>query len=237
MGKSFFNEVIPFLEKTESDINEIEKNTVANFSFTKLDSTISGFRLLNLKNDWPFKPERDQYFLRSIHLRSYSDSLAYKVAFENYSWESAHTRLAERYYQQNNFREYGLEMRALFSQYTFKLSYADKAIFGFIKSGDYDSAYPLLIRRNKIESDDFSLKWLGSIYLMRGKNEEAIEFLEKSTGINSREPQAFFNLALAYYNLNLLNEAYNCISKCLSINPDYPNAFSLSEQIKNKRGF
>lgn len=237
MGKSFFDEVILFLEKTESDINYIETTAAANFSFTKLDSAIAEFRILNLKNDWPFKQERDQNFLRSIHLHSYADSLAYMVAFENYSWESAHTRLAERYYQQNNFREYGIEMRALFSQYTFKLSYADKAIFGFIKSGDYDSAYLLLIRRNKIESDDFSLKWLGSIYLMRGKYQEAIEFLKRSTGINSGDPQAFFNLALAYYNLNLLNEAYNAISKCLSINLDYPNAFSLSEQIKNKREF
>ena len=59
LGKLFFEKMeqsnyLPKTEKNNLSDNEQDSITVANLHFTKLDSTISDFRIKILKNDWPF---------------------------------------------------------------------------------------------------------------------------------------------------------------------------------------
>ncbi|MFA7228406.1 MAG: hypothetical protein WC061_05165, partial [Melioribacteraceae bacterium] len=235
IGNIYFEAMKRFLPAgSDAESGGINQDSliVSNFSFSMLDSAIANYRIINLKNDWPFKPGRDLTLLGKIVPESYIDSLAYKVAFENFLWETAHNMAAERYLRDNDLHNYALEMKVLSSQYPFKFSYWDKVIYGFIKSGDYDDAYPLLLKRNRMGSDEFTLKWLGNINLMKGDAASAVMYLEKSLMHKTDDAQVYFNLALAYSGIKENEKAADALKKCLSIDPSYPDAQSFLDQLQ-----
>jgi len=235
LGKIYFEGIKKYLPESEQkNLNDKQQDSivVSRFAFSKLDSAISKIRIVSLKNDWPFKPNRDFSFLNEIKLKNVIDSLAYKVAFENFDWSAAHKILADNYRHKDDFENYGREMSVLFSQFPFILNYGDNAVYGFLQSKKYDDALQVLLKRNKIKEDDFSLKWIGNIYLMNGGTQNAVLFLEKSIKYINNDPQIYFNLAVAYQKLSKNETALAAIERCLAIDAKYPNAAGLMNDLK-----
>jgi tetratricopeptide (TPR) repeat protein len=77
------------------------------------------------------------------------------------------------------------------------------------KIDNYEASIKKLqeIINSKLASSDIYLK-LGSLYLLKGDTKKAIEAYQKAVEIEPKNPEAHFNLAVAYYICNYKKEAY-----------------------------
>lgn len=238
MGKIYFEAMEKFdlLPKgNRLQITDIDQDSIVvrNFAFSRLDSVISKIRLMGLLNDWPFVEKTDFSFLKSIELKDKIDSLAYKVAVENFNWEKAHRDAAEYYLNKKEYYDFAKEFSVLISQYPFKLSDYDFAATQLINAKEYDLAYGFLIKRYKEEPDAFSTKWLGNIYLNKGKVDDAIKYLLESIDYKKSDAQVYYNLTGAYIKKKDYRNALETIQNCIRINADFPNARYLQAQLGN----
>ncbi len=238
MGKVFFqtmqksNKVPPcgFLEITDE---AQESRAIENFYFSKLDSTISKYRIIILKNDWPFSTRKDNAtMLRLFNAQTTLDSIALFVIDNKYSWEEAHREAADYYLTLNDFDAYLYEMNVLIDQYPFITEYYNAVAQELLIRKKYDEVYNLLKRRIKIDSDAFSTKWLGIIELSRNNNTEAIKLLKQSISYNNKDAQVFFNLSGAYVNSSDFSSALTAIEKCIQIDNKFPGAAELYNQLR-----
>ena len=238
MGEAFYDVMIEnnFLPKNQKAILPFavqDSLTRINFVFSDLDSVMGNSRILLLKNDWPFvdkskKKSKDVLF----QPRNYLDSLNLQVVVNNkLSWANAHLTLAEHYLKQNNISKFLKHMDILMYQYPIVLEYYDRTSLILIQKQLYDIALKYLSARYKIEPSDYSAKWIGNIALFKGNNEEAINYLNKSAQLNAKDAQIFYNLAGAYVKKQDYNSALNNINRCLSIEPNYPQAINLKRQL------
>ena len=66
---------------------------------------------------------------------------------------------------------------------------------------------------------------------LKGDIDEAINYLNKSAQLNSKDAQVLYNLAGAYAQKKNYVLAINSIDRCLSIDPNYPQANYLKQQL------
>jgi tetratricopeptide (TPR) repeat protein len=198
-----------------------------------LDSNIAEIRLIGLLNDWPFKESQNFSFIKKLQLNDKIDSIAYKAAIENLNWEKAHREAASYYLVRNDFHNFAKEFNVLVLQYPFNLADYDYAASQLISAKEYSLAYLFLIRRYRETPDAFSAKWLGSINLNKGNTKEAIKYFLESIRYDNTDAQVFYNLAGAYTQQEEYSSALESIKKCISLNPEYPNAQSLKKQLSD----
>ena len=238
MGKIYFeamqkNGFVPNEKPLEISDAQQDSIVINNFAFSKLDSNIAEIRLIGLLNDWPFKESQDFSFIKKLQLNNKIDSIAYKAAIENHNWEKAHREAASYYLVRNDYHNFAKEFNVLVLQYPFKLADYDYAASQLISAKEYNLAYLFLIRRYKETPDAFSAKWLGSINLNNGKTKEAIKYFLESIRYDNTDAQVFYNLAGAYTQQEEYSSALESIEKCISLNPEYPNAQSLKKQLSD----
>jgi tetratricopeptide (TPR) repeat protein len=239
MGKIYFeamarNDFLPNDGLPQIPGGQQDSVVMHNFSFSRLDSVISNIRLIGLLNDWPFVESPDFSFIKKLKLNDRIDSIAFKIAVENMNWEKGHRESANWYLSKRDYQNFAKEFQVIVSQYPFKLSDYDYAASQLINVKEYDLAYNFLLRRFKETPDAFSAKWLGNINLNRRNIDEAIKYLSVSIEYDKTDAQTFYNLAGAYIQKEEFKTALESIEKCLSINPDFPNAQSLKVQLSEK---
>jgi len=238
MGKAYYEamiekNILPKNQKAIWPATIQDSLTRVNFVFSDLDSLIGNSRILLLKNDWPFidkskKKSREVLF----QPKNYLDSINLQVVINNkLSWANAHLTVAENYLKQNDFKNYFKHMDILIYQYPIVVEYYDRTSLNLIQRQLYDYALKYLVARYKIEPSDYSAKWIGNIALFKGDIEEAINYLNKSIQLNSKDAQVLYNLAGAYSKKKDYKSALNIINRCLSINPNYPQANNLKQQL------
>lgn len=233
IGKVFFNGL--------SESNIIHTNyerqisdslAESRFLFSPLDSIIAGFRIIILKNDWPFSERKStEELLKLFNLKTKLDTLALYVIDNKYSWEFAHREAANYYLITGEFEKFLYEMNVLIAQYPFIASYYSAAAEELLRKRDYVTAYKYLKKGYNIKPDGFTTKWLGTINLNNENISEAIKYLNESLMFISGDAQLYYNLAGAYAKNNEFAKALNMIEKCLSINPHFPNAADLKNQL------
>ncbi len=236
MGRIYFEEMkglgyLPKARPEKFQDAKLDSLVISNFAFSRLDSVVSEIRLTGLLNDWPFVDNPNFSFLNNLDLKDGIDSLAYKIAIENLNWEIGHKQAAEWYLAKEDYLTFAKEMNVLTSQYPFKLSFYDQASVELLNVKEYDLAYPFLLNRYKESPDAFTSKWLGNIYLYRGKVDEAIKYFKQSIIIDSSDAQVFYNLAGAYIQKEEFNAALEYLEKCIKINPEFPKAKNLKIQL------
>ena len=244
MGKLFYEKIeqLNLLSSSKRTIgNDAEQDSLAcaNFSFSNLDTTIALYRIKILKDDWPYKDKKNQIPLYDlIKPQTYSDSLALEVVLDKTTWERAHRLLAGRYLAINDTKNFENEMNIVIAQYPLIIDYYKITGNNLLERELYDDAYPYLLKRIELEPDAFSTKWVGIISLSKKQTDTAIKYLETSLGYDAKDPQVLFNLAGAYSYKNRFNDALLTINKCLKINPGFPAAANLKQQleqiVKNK---
>ena len=237
MGKAYYQAMeqagyLPQNVKPQIAFSAQDSLTRLNFMFTDLDSTIGNCRILLLQNDWPFI-EKAQIKPRKFLFtpKNFLDSIASDFMDNKISWADAHVTAAAAYLKKNNVDGYLRHMDILIYQYPIVVEYYDQVSLTLMQMQLYDQALRYLQARYKIEPNDYSAKWLGNIALFKGNADEAIKYLTKSYELNSTDAQVLYNLSGAYYQKKLYDAALNSINKCLSIDPNYPQANSLKQQL------
>ena len=237
MGKIFFDEMLKdkLLPKSPARNIPIEIQdslTISNLYFSGLDSITAKYRVIILKNDWPFSKKKSvSYMLKLFNPKNFIDSLALKIIDSRMSWEKAHREAASFYLHKNDFKNYAYELSLLYDQFPFVNDYNEIAAKDLLNNHQYDLAFPFLVRMHKNNPDAFSTKWLGIIDLSKNKLLSAIKYLENSLKYSSSDPQVLFNLAGAYAKMQKFNLALERINQCLEINANFPQAANLKNQL------
>lgn len=237
MGKIFSDNIInnnllkkePAKEFYERNIDSV---VISNFAFSKLDSTVSHFTILNLLNDWPFVEKKNLIIFDSKNLRNKIDSLAYKIVKQDFNWEIAHQEAYKWYLANSDVENFYMELKVLSSQYPFKTSYYLYAAQELLRLKEFNKAYYFLERKYKLEPDEFTVKWMGNINLFNNELDAAINYLNKSLSFNKNDPQTYFNLAIAYLKKQDYQSSLANINNCIKISPNYPSAKSMLAELK-----
>jgi len=238
VGRLFFDKMLsekylPMASKVAEHTSEQDSHVVANYDFTNLDTTIARYRIVILKNDWPFVNNLSsvQNVLNKLDVKSYSDSLALMVLENKIPWEKAHRNLANRFLIQSDIQNYLKEMDNIMFQYPFIYDYYEMVINNLLERKMFDTALPYLQKYDKLTTTVFAAKWIGIIELSKNNTNRAIKYFEKSIKLYSFDSQVYFNLAGAYSINKQYQKALSAIDNCLMIDPNYKGARSLQGQL------
>ena len=99
--------------------------------------------------------------------------------------------------------------------------------------GRYSKAEEIFKRILTVEPENPNAHFdLGNTYLIQKKYNEAFNQYNKAESLGVRSDDYYFNLSLCYIGLGNNKEAIGYLEKCLSLNPDYPEAKNLLELVK-----
>jgi tetratricopeptide (TPR) repeat protein len=189
---------------------------------TALDSTIADLTIRNLKNGWPFVPRlTENRTLIGYQPKSRIESLALDVIFEKLNLGEAHFILAQEYEKQKAFekakKEYDVLSTLIFIE---AYSYLNRAQ-AYLRADLDEEALPLLIKCLRDEEIPVANRLAGEIYLRRGENQLAIDYLEKAHRKINDHPDLLYDLSLAYYQNHQITEAEQIYNQLKRLRPDY----------------
>jgi len=239
MGDSFFNVLLrnsylPKMIAKDLSYEEQKKRAANSLYYTRFDSTYAKLILHKLLNSYPFV-KNGKLGINDYHLENYSDSLAEKVVKGKLSWEKGHLNTALNFLNSGEYRKFANEILTLIDDrpfiewnYTFgvdKLKSAKKL----------DIALTILLKMDKKFPGYYSKKWLGTIAMERKLYSKAIYYYEKALKFNQTDAQTFFNMSGAYFYTNQYKKAIIALEKCLKINPNFPNAKKMLENLLSQQ--
>ena len=237
IGKSYFdvmkkNNFLPKIQQENIDKSKLDSLVNSETYISRLDSIVATYRILVLKNDWPFsEPKSVVYMLKLFNQKNFIDSLAVKVLDNRYSWERAHREAAEYCLRNKDYYEFVRELNVLITQYPFVSEYYKYATEQLLAVKMFDDAYTFLLKGQKRFPSAFYAKWIGIIDLSKENIDSAIKYLNESLQYSKNDPQVYYNLAGAYSKKKKFSEALNTIENCLSLNPKYPGANGIKSQL------
>ena len=237
IGKLFFDKMKEFNylpnSKPRNFPDRIQDSiTVENFHYTKLDSTMAEYKILLLKNNWPFvKDVKKLSYSTFMQPKDKIDSLAAKWIEHKIHWRDAHLLAAKWYIEKKDVSSFLKEMDVLIERYPYNTEYYKQIGITLIPMNEYKQVYKYLMMGYKIEPTAFITKWLGTIKLFNNELESARNFLNQSLAFNDRDYQVLYNLALTYRNDK--NKALEFIDRALAIEPNYKNALIIRRQLIN----
>lgn len=239
MGRLYFDEMrrtnsLPKGEPIKMTEKEQDSLTLRNFKFSKLDSVVAAYRLILLKNDWPFVDKLNvQNLSVLIKPNDFIEKKAYELVDDQITWELAQRKTAGWYLSKGDYSAFQNQMEVLISQYPIVVEYYDFTANELLKVQKYDEAYKFLYMRYKIKPDAYSTKWLGIIDLSKNKADSAIKYLEESLSFDKNDAQVLYNISGAYSYKKEYQKALDAIEKCLRIDTQFPNASQLQSQLQN----
>ncbi len=237
IGKAYYEAMektgnLPKDEKPKIPFEMQDSLTQANFEFTQLDSIIGNNKIRLLKNDWPFIERGKNLSKKDLFKpENFIDSIALKCMEDKISWSDAHINAAAAYLRRNDVNGYLSHMDILIYQYPIVVEYYDQTALVLLNRKDYKAALKYLLARYKMEPSGFSAKWIGTVSLFNKKYDDAIIYLNKSHELDPNDTQVLYNLAGAYSQKKNYQSALNAINQCLGIDPKYPQANNLKQQL------
>jgi len=229
------NKLLPEFGKaqlTETEINNLI-DPLAKISV--LDSVIAKYRILILKNDWPYSEKKTvEYMLKLFDRNNFIDSTALLVIDNKSSWEEAHRNAATFYLNNKDYNNFIRETNVLISQYPFIKEYYSFTSEQLLNAKLYNKVVPFLLKGYKLFPNAFYSKWLGIISLSKNEIDPSIIYLNKSLEYASNDAQVLFNLSGAYLKKGMYKEALTTIQNCLRVNPSYSQAQNLKIQLEQK---
>ena len=206
---------------------------VRNFYFSSLDSTIARYRIIILKNDWPFSESRTAaYIVKQFNVQNAIDSIAVKVINDQISWEQAHRMAAKIHLSKGDYYSFSRDMLVLMDQFPYIDGFFTSTTETLLENKQYDLALECLFKKIRYSPDAFSLKWIGIIALSKYNDKEAVIYLKESLKYRSDDAQVLFNLAGAYSMSYDFGKALETIIKCLQVDPQFPGASQLKAQLE-----
>jgi lysophospholipase L1-like esterase len=232
MGQAFYDSMekqgyLPKTENAEIPFDKQDSLTRANFIFTKLDSIIGNDNITILKNNWPYVKGRMAIsefqpadFLKFFQPKDFIDSLAMTRIENKISWVDAHFIAATYYLRKDDLKEY--------------LNYINVLIYQYPSFKDLDGVILYFYEKKKLNLADYTPKRNGLMALYIGNLDNAIRHLTQAYKSDQKDPVVLYNLSLAYSKKKDFKSALPLINQCLVVNPKYPEAYSLKQQILNQ---
>lgn len=225
--------ILPAGEKLEISREKADSLLIANFPFTKLDSTLAEFSIIALTGTYPFVSQgTPNYKMLNYKMSSLVDTLAAAVFNKDIKWETGHANLAEFYYNQGNYTGFLHEMDAIIAERPFFDVPYENVIVRLIDKGFIQESIPYLIKLHSIKPSYFTNKWLGQVYLSLENAQEALHYLKNAAKFSEADFQVWYNLAGAYYFNGDIQLAISSVERSLRLNPKNPLAQNLYSQLK-----
>jgi lysophospholipase L1-like esterase len=229
------NALLPKTERVSLTDTEVNNLLETQHIISPLDSVIAKYRIIILKNDWPYSEQKSvEYMLKLFNRKNFIDSTALLVIDNKLSWEKAHRDAATHYLNKKDYESFIREVNILISQYPFIEEYYSFSADQLLNAKLYDQAIPILLKGYKLFTNPIYSKWLGIISLSKNEVDNSIFYLNKSLDYASGDPQVLYNLAGAYSLKGMNREALNTIQNCLKVSPNYPMAQNLRIQLEQK---
>lgn len=232
IGKTFYDcmekhEYLPRTENVSIPFNEQDSLTRANFVITKLDSVLGNYFIKLLKIDWPYVKQRtaisefqERDFVNLFQPKDFIDSLAMFRIEDKVSWADAHLIAATYHLRRDELKDY--------------LKYMNVLIYQYPNLRDLDGALIFFYEQKKIDLADYTPKRNGLMALYIGNFDNAIRHLTEAYKSSPEDPMVLYNLSLAYSKKEDFNTALTFINRCLIVNPKYPEANNIKQQILNQ---
>jgi tetratricopeptide (TPR) repeat protein len=240
IGNLFYKKMIEksFLPQGTPKLNldEADKITRENFVFSKFDSTVAVYRIMLLKNDWPFiYPTQKKTYWQVFQPQNFADSNAVEFLLGDKSWSKTIEDVAEWYFERKNLSMFLQHFECLVYQYPIIVQYYEKLEIlctRFLKINDYNSSKKILKVLERVRPNAFSKKWIGQIALTEKRFKEAIDYLKQSIKYGPNDLQALYNLAGAYALDKQYENSYEAVTKVLAKDSNYPGARQLLSQLE-----
>jgi len=229
MGKAYYDCMkqqgyLPETENAKIPFNDQDSLARANFVFTKLDSVLGNNFVKLLKIDWPYVKQRtaisefqERDFVNLFQPKDFIDSLAMFRIEDKVSWVDAHLIAATNHLRRDELRVY--------------LNYMNVLIYQYPNLRDLDGALRFFYEQRKIDLKDYTPKRNGLLALHIGNFDNAIRHLTEAYKSGPEDPIVLYNLSLAYTKKKDFKTALTFIMQCLTVNPIYPEANNLKQQI------
>lgn len=230
MGKSYYDYMhkfgyLPPIERGKIPYEKQDSITVANFVFTRLDSTLGVYYVKLLKSDWPFAEKRRNKFNQSdfmniLNPKDFIDSLAAARIENKVSWVDAHLIAATYHLRRDEIKNY--------------LKYMDVIIYQYPVLKDLDGALRFFYAQNKINLNDYTPRRNGLMALYIGNYRNAIKYLRQAYLSAPDDAGLLYNLAYAFYKNNELDSANVYLNRSLALVPGDKDAIQLKTEIGKK---
>ncbi|MBA3656182.1 MAG: tetratricopeptide repeat protein [Gemmatimonadaceae bacterium] len=192
-------------------------------SLTEFDERIALHEVQTVTTRWPFVPFSGQKDYRGTYKPANKmDSLAFFVSRGGITWTEAKSQLAEFYLQSGKIDEAVKEYDGLIRNFPHSeppLSLAAKAL---LSARQLDRAIPYLERAISVHPTGYNTFALGVIALRKRDAARAIGLLEQSLRIAPRNPDAMYQLSLAYAFAKNAEAAQSTALKLYQLAPGYP---------------
>jgi tetratricopeptide (TPR) repeat protein len=242
IGEKFFkamkdNNFLPDFEPAYNDLDYVDSLLADEFPFTQLDSLISELRLKKLLGSFPFVEKgKSERVYQNFRPKNLIDTLVISVLSKRISWRSAHQELAQWYFNNKEYDKFIKEMKTIIAYQPYaEIPYAFAAS-RLINIGKFEESLFFLEKVHKLNPNDYTYKWLGSIALQKGDYDKAVRNLVVSAKLNNKDAQVYYNLSGAYFNKGMYKEAIEAIEYCLKLKPNYPQAKQFYNALKNAYG-
>ena len=204
------------------------------YPITQLDSVIGKIEIQRLIKNYPFIPKGAKgYLIENYKPRNIIDSTAKEALLKQVTWEKAHSKIAEWYWEKHKVENFIREINAIIVERPYDPEPYEYLTKKLIANNLFDNAMPYLEKLSKIKPSSFTLKWLGQISLSKKKFDDAISYLTESIKFKDDDPQVWYNLAGAYFNLKQNNNTLAVLKRCLQISPDYKPAQIFYNKLMN----
>ncbi len=229
LAKTFFQTLEKYkllpTKQFEIPIEKQDSILSVEYPLTKLDSTLGEIEISRLMGNFPFiKEGTPAYNISNYKTNNFIDSVAKSVMLKQITWEEAHAKVAQWYWNKKEIKNFLKEFNALIAERPYDTEPYDYLTSKLISNQMYDEVKPYLEKLNQLKPSAFTNKWLGQIALNKNDLNNAIIYLRKSLQFNNNDPQILYNLAGAYYNSGQIDDALNTLETCLKIAPNYEPA-------------
>jgi len=237
MAKKFYRTMdnlgyIPDSGKVSIDENHLDSLLFARFPFTRLDSTISEMKIIELTGTYPFEPKGKPNTKKlNYRFKDFVDSLALKVMESDIKWETAHTLLADRYFEKGNYNGFIKEIDVIIQERPYFDQPYEYLITRLVDVGFTKQALPYLQKLYNFKPSYFATKWLGQILLYENKYVQALKYLKEAVDFDEADSQTWYNLAGAYSFNNQYENTLNAIKKSLDLNPQNKLAYNFYQNL------
>jgi|WetSurMetagenome_2_1015567.scaffolds.fasta_scaffold28702_2 tetratricopeptide (TPR) repeat protein len=226
------NNLVPKGKKNQINSATADSILIANFPFTKLDSTIAKMQLILLTGQYPFAPKgTPNYKMSEYKLKDVVDSISNEVMLKDIRWESAHAKLSSYYFNKGDFEKCIAEMEAVIAERPYYDIPYKNIIVKMVDGNNLDKALAFLVKLHQIKPGYFSYKWLGQVYLKKGNNTEALKYLAEAIKFKEADSQTWYNLSGAYFLNKQNDEAIAALQKSISLNPQNRLAINFYNQL------
>ncbi len=185
MAKAFFLMMarfnfLPDGERFNLTVTSQDNILNARFPFTRLDSTISEMKIIQLTGTYPFVPRgTPNYKKLNYKINDFVDSLSLGFMNKDIKWETAHRQLADRYFKQANYSGFINEMNAIIQERPYFDQPYEYLVVKLVENGIVDEALPYLNKLHSFKQSYFTNKWLGQIYLHKNQYKVACNIWKK----------------------------------------------------------